>query len=262
MGESNDASQYQPLTVCRSARSHKTSLPDGLIDNLVRSWTFAALEQILKETATSSLPFTRHLKDAVSNSSGKSLPFGGKSKEQKSRLSEPKSMIHPSRSSSLGNTRPSTEPLYAQPTTTGQVVFENGQYNDRPAPNQEGALSQTKNGMQELSGTRAQLVVVQRRALEQVGKSLSWSIGWATVLPSLTQQDELSEIDLGADDDSSQTAADIQENKTNELSTPTTGVYSRALLSAVSSLDQFRQSYEVCPSGNLGVQESLTNTRL
>jgi hypothetical protein len=261
MGRSHKASQLLPLMVCLSATSHKINLPDGLIDNLVRSWTFAALEQILKETATSSLPFTRHLKDAVSSSSGKSLPFGGKSKEQKSRLSEPKSMIHPSRSSSLGNTRPSTEPLYAQSTTTGQVVFENGQYNDRPVPNQEGALSQTKNGLQELSGTRAQLVVVQRRVLEQVGKRLDWSIGWATVLPSLTRYEELSEIDLTADDESSQTAADVKESEANELGTPTTGVFSRALLSAVSSLDQFRQSYEVKQSCKLSVQDRLTLPR-
>jgi hypothetical protein len=167
-------------------------------------------------------------------------------------------MIHPSRSSSLGNTRPSAEPLYAQPTTTGQVVFENGQYNDRPTPNQDSALAQTKNGLQELSGTRAQLVVVQRRVLEQVGKSLGWSIGWATVLPSLTRDDELSNVDLTTDDESSQNTVDIQETEAAELRTPTTGIFARTLLSAVSSLEQFRQSYEVCQSCKLGVQDWLT----
>ena len=224
---------------------HESTFPDALIDNLVRSWTFAALEQILRETATSSLPFTRYLKDISSGSSGKSHSFGGQSKEQKLRVSEPKSMIHPSRSSSLNHGRSSAEPPYAQPTTTGQVVFENGQYSDRPAPNQDSALPQAKNGLQELAGTRAQLVVVQRRLLEQVGKALGWSIGWAAVLPVLEHHQELSDVDL---DDNEKTTIEEEgpdEQKATKLSEPTAGIFASALVNAVSSLEQFRQFYEV-----------------
>jgi hypothetical protein len=213
------------------------------MDNLVRSWTFAALEQILRETSTSSLPFTRYFQDGASGSSGKSLSFGGQSKEQKLRVSEQKSMIHPSRSSSLNHGRSSADPPYALTTVSGQVVFENGQYTDRPPPNQESTLPQTKNGLQELAGTRAQLVVVQRRLLESVGRSLGWSIGWAAVLPSISQLEELTDVNL--DENEEDTAEEAAKTVAVSMDTPTTGIFAGTLLNAASSIDQFRQSFEV-----------------
>ncbi|OAL01667.1 hypothetical protein IQ06DRAFT_375944 [Phaeosphaeriaceae sp. SRC1lsM3a] len=225
------------------AKSHDVIFPDALVDNLVRSWTFAALDQILRETATSSLPFTRFLRDGASGSSGKTLSFGGQSREQKLRVSEPKSMIHPTRSSSLHG-RSSADPPYAQPSTTGQVVFENGQYTDRPQPNQESALPQAKNGLQDLAGTRAQLVVVQRRLLEQVGRSLEWSIGWAAVLPVLSNSEKLEEVSLDEEEKSAAEANGSEQKSVAELATPTSGISASALLNATTSIDQFRQFYE------------------
>lgn len=160
-------------------------------------------------------------------------------------MSEPKSIIHPSRSSSLNHERPSGEPPYAQPTTASQVVFDNGQYNDRTVPAQDSALPQAKNGLQDLSGTRAQLVVVQRRVLEQIGKALGWSIGWAAVLSAIGSHEELSDVDLDNDEESAAEEAGATEDKTTKLSTPTVGISGSALLTAASSIEQFRQSYEV-----------------
>jgi hypothetical protein len=235
------------LILLHRSKVHETAFPDAFIDNLVRSWTFTALGQILHETATSSLPFTRYLKDSSVGSSGKSLSFGGQSKEQKLRVSEPKSMIHPSRSSSLNNRRSSGtgEPAYNQSSAVGQVVFENGQYADRPAPTQDSALPQAKNGLQELAGSRAQLVVIQRRVLEQIGKSLGWSIGWAAVLPSIGHGEELSDVDLDDDAESDTEEADAEEKKTLQLDKPTAGLSAAGLLNAVSSIEQFRQFFEV-----------------
>ncbi|KAH3915205.1 hypothetical protein HBI56_014220 [Parastagonospora nodorum] len=226
------------------AKSHNATFPDALVDNLVRSWTFAALEQVLRETATSSLPFTRYSKDATSGSSGKSLSFGGRGREQKLQVSEQKSMIHPSRSSSLNHGRSSAEPPYAQPTAASQVVFDNGHYNDRPAPTQESTLPQSKNGLQELAGTRAQLVVVQRRVLEQVGKALGWNIGWAAVLSGTDDHEELSDVDLEEDEKSTTDEVASDDEKPSKLATPTSGISASALLSAASSIEQFRQAYE------------------
>jgi hypothetical protein len=193
------------------------------------------------------LPFTRYLKGRSSGSSGKSLSFGGQSKEQKLRVSEPKSMIHPSRSSSLSNRRSSNsgEPAYARSSGVGQVVFENGQYADQPVPAQESALPQAKNGLQELAGSRAQLVVVQRRVLEQIGKSLGWSIGWAAVLPSIGHGEELSDVDLDDDVESNAEEAESEEKKTVEPAKSTMGISATGLLNAVSSIQQFRQFFEV-----------------
>ncbi|KAH7073485.1 TMEM1 family protein-like protein [Paraphoma chrysanthemicola] len=226
------------------AAAHEATLPQAVVDNLVRSWSFAALDQILRETATSSLPFTRYLKDASTGSSGKSLSFGGQSKEQKLRVTEQKSMVHPSRSSSLNHGRGSAEPPYAQPTNSGQVVFENGQYNDRPAPIQDSTVPQAKNGLQELAGTRAQLVVVQRRLLEQIGKALGWSIGWAAVLPMLDHSEELSDVALDEEDTPESEEVPTTKSATSPT-TSTAGIFAGTLKSAVSSVDQFRQSFEV-----------------
>lgn len=153
-------------------------------------------------------------------------------------------MIHPTRSSSLHG-RSSADPPYAQPSTTGQVVFENGQYTDRPQPNQESALPQAKNGLQDLAGTRAQLVVVQRRLLEQVGRSLEWSIGWAAVLPVLGDSEELEEVSLDEEEKSAAEANGSEQKSVAELATPTSGISASALLNATTSIDQFRQFYEV-----------------
>jgi hypothetical protein len=171
--------------ISSSAKANETTLPDYLVDNIVRSWTFAALDQVLRETSTSSLPFTRYSDDPSAGSSGKSLSFGGRNKEQRMSVPEPKSMIHQSRSTSLSSGRLNpTDPPYAQPGS-GQVVYDNGQYQDRSASKHETKASQVKNGQLELAGTRAQLLAIQRRLLERVGNDLGWTVGWAAVLPSL-----------------------------------------------------------------------------
>jgi hypothetical protein len=241
MGEYLHDGIYYGLTQ-DSARSHQTFFPEALVDNIVRSWTFAALEQILRETSTSSLPFTRYLHNQSTGSSGKSLLFGGQGKEQKLRVAEQKSMIHPSRSSSLSRVRSAGDPPYAQPTASGQVVFENGKYHDRPAPTQDNSMQQTKNGLQELAGRRAQLIAIQRRLLEHIGTALGWNIGWAAILSSLSNAEELNDVDLDEDREDEQT-----DNGEKRLAAtpPTLGIHADALVSAVSSVVQFRQSYEV-----------------
>lgn len=207
----------------------------------MRSWTFAALDQILKETATSSLPFTRYLHDKSTGSSSKTISFGGNTKEQKLRISEQKSMIHPSRSSSL---RSGGDPPYAQPTTSAQVVFENGQYHERTAPGQDSSVAQVKNGLQELAGYRAQLIAIQRRLLEQVGRSMSWNISWAAIIPTLDPVEPLAEVDLN-DEGESNAATEDADVKVTKMIVPTNGIFMGALLDAITSVEHFRQYFEV-----------------
>ncbi|KAF2688814.1 TMEM1 family protein-like protein [Lentithecium fluviatile CBS 122367] len=225
------------------AKAHNVEFPERLIDNTVRSWTFAALEQILRETSTSSLPFTKYVGGIGTGSSSKMLPFGNSAKEQKIAVSEPKSMIHPTRSSSLNAGRSSSaDPPYAQPPPSGQVVFENGQYQDRPAPTQDSSIPPPKTGLQELAAARAQLLVVQRRISEHIGRSFGWSIGWAAVLISLNPKEELTDVDINEKDDSDEEGTKPEQEVTH--TTPTFGLSAAAIVGAVSSLDRFRQFYE------------------
>ena len=230
-----------------SAKAHETTLPEQLVDNIVRSWTFSALDQVLRETSTSSLPFTKYSKEANATSSGKSLSFSGRSKEQKMSVPEPKSMIHPARSSSRSG---STDPPYLQPTTSGRVVYENGQYQDRPAPTQPGVINQSKNGLMDLAGQRAQLIGIQRRLLEHVGKALGWAVGWAAILPSLSQSENFTEVNLDEDEededeeDEEATEGTADANNAAKPAHATSGISATALLGAVISIDHFRQFYE------------------
>ena len=227
------------------AKAHDTTLPDYLIDNIVRSWTFAALNQVLSETSTSSLPFTKSPDSALSGSPGRTLSIRGRSKEQRMSVPEPKSLGHPTRSTSLGSGRSSSsDPPYAQ-TGGGQVVYENGQYQDRSPSKHDPKAPSVKNGQLELAGTRAQLLAIQRRLLEHVGNDLGWKVGWAAVLPSLSQSEEFTNVDLNAPEVDSEDE-EAETKKVIKPSRPTVGIFSGTMVTAVSSFDQFRQSYEVC----------------
>ena len=151
-------------------------------------------------------------------------------------------MIHPTRSSSRSG---STDPPYLQATTSGQVVYENGQYQDRPAPTQRSVINQSKNGLMDLAGQRAQLIGIQRRLLEHVGKALGWAVGWAAILPSLSQSEDFTEIDLDGDEEDEETTEGTADAKSPTNPThATSGISATALLGAVESIDHFRQFYE------------------
>lgn len=195
---------------------------------------------MLRETSTSSLPFTKHAKDINTSSPGKSRSFSGRGKEKMS--PEPKTMIHPSRSTSRSG---STDAPYLQPTATGQVVYENGQYQDRPPSAQSGVVNQTKNGLMDLAGQRAQLIGIQRRLLEHVGKALGWAVGWAAILPSLSQSEDFTEIELSEDEEDEEAAERATVAKRTERPVhATSGICSTALVNAITSLDHFRNFYE------------------
>jgi hypothetical protein len=165
-------------------------------------------------------------------------------------VAEPKSMSHPSRSSSLNHGRPAADMPYAQPAPSGQVIFENGQYQDRPLPNQSGAVNTAKNGLQDLASVRAQLLAIQRRLLEHTGKTLGWTIGWGAILKSLDKKEPMTDIDINddatsADAESAETEPGEEAEHEKERLTSTLGIVAGALMGALTSIEQFRQFYEV-----------------
>ncbi|KAF2016610.1 TMEM1 family protein-like protein [Aaosphaeria arxii CBS 175.79] len=232
------------------AKTHDTKFPEQLVENIVRSWTYASLQQILEDTATSSLPISKMIIETGTGSSDKMQPFGGHNKEQKLSLAEPKTMIHPARKSSLNNGRSaSTEPPYAASTSSAQVVYADGQYQDRPVPGQDPNAQAVKSGQQDLAGNRAQLYVVQRRILENIGKALGWTIGWAAILEDDLDSKELSDVDLDkedseSDEDDEEDTGAVAKSKAPEVTSPTVGLAAAAIVSAVSSLENFHRYYE------------------
>jgi hypothetical protein len=227
------------------AKAHEATFDEHLVENIVRSWTFAALEQVLRETSTASLPSEKPSRDVPAGSASKSRSFGGRSKEPRSKSSDPKL---PSRSSSLNQGRSAPDMPYSHTAPNAQVVFENGQYHDRPAAGQPSTIPSAKNGLQELAGTRAQLLAIQRRLLEHAGKALGWSIGWNAIVSSLTAKEELTDVSLDEEEEAERVAEREAANTKSdaELKKSRLGISAAALLTAMSSLQQFRQFYEVC----------------
>ena len=265
MGESCEVSLMFIADNYDSAKAHDATLPEQLVDNLVRSWTFSALDQVLRETSTSSLPFTKYAKDTNTSSPGKSLSFNGRGKEQKMSVPEPKSMLHPARSSSRSS---STDPPYAQPTASGQVVYENERY-QTSAPSQPSVINQAKNGLMDLAGQRAQLIGIQRRLLEHVGKVMGWAVGWTALLPSLNQSEDFTEVNLDEDEeeDEETTKDDTSSQDPEKRADATAGISAAGLVNAVASLDHFRQFYETLSdqifqhyraAGQIKAAESIT----
>ena len=128
------------------AKAHEITFENHLVENIVRSWTFAALGQVIRETSTTSLPSDRPTRDAPAGSTSKGRSFSGRSKDSKSKSSDPKL---PSRSSSLNQGRSTPDMPYSQTAPNAQVVFENGQYHDRPATVQSATTISARNGLQE-----------------------------------------------------------------------------------------------------------------
>ncbi|OCL12691.1 hypothetical protein AOQ84DRAFT_385930 [Glonium stellatum] len=225
-------------------KSRPLSIPNFMIDNIVASWTFSVAEQILGDTSTPALPISKFNKDAITGSSGKMRSFGNRSEELKANVPEPKTMMHPARSSSLSNRRTSLfEPPYAQTPAAGQVVFDHNRLDDRPAVRQSGIPQPNKTGLEDLASHRAKLYLLQRRVLEHIGQCCGWLIGWAAIASVQTVQQELNEIDL-----SNSTSAESEDErgleKPRKATTPIYGLCEATLANAVSSLDQFRAMYE------------------
>ena len=111
-------------------------------------------------------------------------------------------------------------------------------------------MPQTKNGQQELAGTRAQLLAIQRRILEHVGETLGWKVGWAAVLSTIDPQEEFADVSLDeeapTDDEDASDAEDSPSEKPASKAS-ITGVSADALKDAITSIDKFRQFYEVRP---------------
>lgn len=245
MGKCKNLYLWSVLMPVSRAKAHEMEFEEYFVENIVRSWTFAALEQVIRETSTASLPSDRPIREKSTGSSGKSRSLSARGKESKTKSSDQKL---PSRSSSLNHGRSTPDVPYTQTASNAQVVFENGKYHDRPATGQPSTVPSAKNGLQELAGTRAQLLAIQRRLLEHAGKKLGWNIGWNAIVASLTVKEELTDVSLDEEEEAER-AAEQEASNTKpdaELEKSSLGISAAALLTAMSSLRQFRQFYEVC----------------
>ncbi|KAK4192382.1 trafficking protein particle complex subunit 10 [Podospora australis] len=184
-----------------------------VVDNMVSSFAFSVAQQILAQTSTKALPIPPStLNDA---------------QEQKASIPEPKTMMHPARTSSLhgqGGQRPSPSP-----------GFPSGFSDNSPA-----APPYQKAGLEELAARRAELYALSRNILEECGKKRGWSDGWSSV-PTVGESGIAEMEDISLDDnDGAKTEANIE----TRLQTSIAGVGTTLLRTALDNKDDFYRLYE------------------
>ncbi|PFH59858.1 hypothetical protein XA68_11778 [Ophiocordyceps unilateralis] len=150
----------------------------GIVDNLVSSFAFSVAQQILAQTWSRALPIPT------------TTLAHGTGQEPKSSIPEPKTMMHPARSSSLH--APASPRRASSPG-----VF--------PGPGRRASVSDSetqssrflKIGLEELAARRAELYLLSRSVLSGLGTRRGWSDGWAET-PTLDEMgaEQLDEVDL------------------------------------------------------------------
>ncbi|KAF1814545.1 hypothetical protein P152DRAFT_447886 [Eremomyces bilateralis CBS 781.70] len=219
------------LTGSESIPNSRSSV-EGLVEHLTASWIHATASQILAVTGSSALPFT------LNNSLPTNPPMDGKSNP-----SEARTAVHPSRASSLVHRRSSAqfsggEPPYASTPATSQVIFDQQQSLQTSAPRIPARGPEgLKSGLEDYSASRGELVLLQRRTLEEIGENKDWFVGWRSKL--LNQGRSLDDVDL--DDDSQQ---DEKSIKSTDQGIGLAGLYFPSLAKAMRSLSDFRELYE------------------
>ncbi|KAF2462434.1 hypothetical protein BDY21DRAFT_331414 [Lineolata rhizophorae] len=204
-----------------SAPSDDASLDSSditLIASIASSWLFSVSQQVLEATSTPSLPISSFAAHPSTSSSAKLLsahkssrghePKSGPSPGSAANQPEPKTMLHPARSSSLSHRRSSGsggfDPPYAVTPPSGQIIYEQPRPGSTPPagpispPGAVGGGART--GLDELAAHRAELLLLQRRVIKETGGKAGWWIGWDAVVRmggGVVGDGEFEEIDLG-----------------------------------------------------------------
>ncbi|KAJ4383762.1 hypothetical protein N0V85_008415, partial [Neurospora sp. IMI 360204] len=193
-----------------------------IIDNIVASFAFSVAQQILAQTSTKSLQIPAPM-----------LATSGDS-EQKSAIPEPKTMMHPARTSSI----PLRQSIQRPPTSP--VGFPGPGRKDSVNDGEYGMAQFLKTGLEELAARRAELYTLSRNVLEECGKRRGWTNGWAAV-PIVGESADLQEISLD-DEPSSEVKPSAEVNF--DLQASVAGVGNELLRTALDNKDDFYRLYE------------------
>lgn len=199
---------------------------DQVVGNIVSSFTFAVAEQILAQTSTKSLPIPP---STLAPPSG-TVSLDGH--EPKAAIPEPKTMMHPARSTSLAlrsrSREPSSPPRF--PGMRRSSVPEQ-------APTSSPFL---KAGLEELAAHKAELYLLSRSILTQIGKKHGWNVGWEDMADLQDPEaGDMEEVDLSPESP----IATGSEGSVKVAQTPH-GIESELLRTALDNKDDFYRLYE------------------
>jgi hypothetical protein len=189
-----------------------------IIDNLVTSFIFSIGQQILAQTSTKSLPIPPSTL-APPNIHGQ---------EQKASIPEPKTMMHPARTTSL-IAGPSSS---IQPPSPGFFPGRRSSVSDQSVASKNSPF--LKAGLEGLAAHRAELYILCRGALERLGGDREWKVGWNAVHDIQGYDKTMEEVDLNND----------EPQKTTVLENSPHGITSPLLQVALSTENDFYRLYE------------------
>nr|POE93056.1 trafficking protein particle complex subunit 10 [Quercus suber] len=189
------------------------------VESLVCSWTYAVAQQVLEETAASAL-------DSASAQARPNTPNGTPQRPVDFSFGMGANP-HPQRNSSL---LPRKAPL---PDLKPRIDSGNVSGLSRGSTTIEFSARPGIPGQPELAAYRAELLIMQRKMLEQLAESKGWRVGWAALRHA--QSNSMVEVDLTSDHVDEQVSADTAAVST--LLTP-------ILVSALESEANFHANYE------------------
>lgn len=210
-----------------SAQLSSDLIESQVVDNIVSSFTFAIAQQILAQTSTKALPIPPSTLAPPTNS----LTLNGL--EPKAAIPEPKTMMHPARSSSLALRSSSREP-------PSPGIFPGARRSSVPDQGTTATVSPfLKNGLEQLATHRAGLYLLSRNILEAVGRKRGWSVGWNEI-SHLHNSGAESMDDVDLEDDTPKEEVGVEAH----IEPSSSGVSSKLLLAAIDNKDDFYRLYE------------------
>ncbi|KAL1895935.1 hypothetical protein Sste5346_005034 [Sporothrix stenoceras] len=208
-----------------------------IIDNMVASFAFSIAQQILAQTSTRALPIPPSTMTLASDNT----------QELKVSIPEPKTMMHPARTSSLetrGQQAPTGRGAGGGRPPLSPGIFP-GPGQPQSAHDAESSSRFLKAGLEDLAARRADLYMLSRNILQKGGEKLGWSNGWSTapVLSAVDDDnDEMEEVSL--DDDAPATSSPSPSSPSTSPSSPTAGIEDLLLRTALESNTGFYRLYE------------------
>ena len=226
-------SNVQTATEGRPLAGEQYAHGDGqiahVIDNIVNSWTFSTSQQLLAETYTRYLPTLASPVLEPSSSNVKLAFHEDKEQEPKTVMQEPKTMIHPARGRSLVPQQPAPAELRVE---------------IHPSPPVQGS-DVLKTGMEDLAYHRAELYLLERSALKQLGHVRGWTaeLGGVDVDGPRTHGtfEDVPLDDNNVSSSNRQIGSDNIEGGKHDIA----GIENQLLCKALENSDTFYKLYEV-----------------
>ncbi|RKL49606.1 hypothetical protein BFJ72_g1065 [Fusarium proliferatum] len=212
------------LTAVASDKSDEDDSPidpnlSEVIDNVVASFAFSVAQQILAQTASKALPIPP------------STLAPPQSQEQKSSIPEPKTMMHPARTTSL---HVSTGPAPGTRPPLSPGVFPGP---GMPKINNDQESQFLKAGLEDLAARRAELYLLSRSILDGLGRKRGWSDGWKEAPIIAEAEADFEEISLNDQPAASGTSEEIPPLDA--------GVNNNLLQTAIDNPENFYRLYEI-----------------